>query len=91
MNDKFPLVAITWIDHCSSDSWYNSVEEIIEVCNLNPIITCAFLVHEDDKSYLVCHTVSSQHFTGSMRILKGTVTDFQRLSHEATLEHDAQN
>lgn len=87
MSQEFPLVAITWLDHCSSDDLLDSVEEAIKVCDLTTVHSCAYLIFEDPQSYLICMNLAPQNFSNTMRILKSTVIKFRKIDDEtATVE-----
>ena len=76
MSEHYPLVLIVWDDHQSTDSWYQSKEEMIETLGKKAFVHSAgWLFAEDERSYfLTAATIPEDgRMTMGTQILKATV------------------
>jgi len=72
---RFSLVIIVWEDHQTASEWYQNKEEALETFKCLTLHSSGWLVHEDDKFYVLASMISVDDGRISMltQILKGTV------------------
>lgn len=77
---NYPLVYIQWDDHVSDDAWLNGGEEAAKATQAQSVHSIGWLVHEDDKSYVIAQNIADDDMmTMVMRIMKGTVNAFSQV------------